>query len=180
MKSKRTFNCPNCKQRISATPAQYGQQGPCPTCGSLLIVPNRKKVSKKRPPPPKLPEYTPLSTASPFRMTGQQIFLSVVLIGFFVIIPMCSNSNTSNSGSTSTVYNSSWDNSVSQVERHLKSTLRDPDSYQSVEWGQVTSSGDGGSTVRHKYRAKNGFGGYNTEERIFKIDSHGNVTDNSQ
>jgi hypothetical protein len=30
--------------------------------------------------------------------------------------------------------------------------------------------------VRHKYRAKNGFGGYMVEERIFMLDSTGNVT----
>lgn len=74
------------------------------------------------------------------------------------------------------VKNSSWDGSVSQVVRYLKNNLKDPSSYESIEWGNVTET-DNGYVVRHKYRAKNSFGGYVIEHQIFHIDWQGNITD---
>lgn len=73
------------------------------------------------------------------------------------------------------VENSSWDGSVSQVKKYLKSTLKDPDSYKSVEWGNVVKTNNG-YMVRHKYKAKNSFGGYVMENNVFYLDFSGNVT----
>lgn len=73
------------------------------------------------------------------------------------------------------VKNSSWDGSVSQVVKYLKNNLKDPNSYESIEWGNVTET-DNGYIVRHKYRAKNSFGGYVIEHQIFHIDWQGNIT----
>jgi hypothetical protein len=73
------------------------------------------------------------------------------------------------------VENSAWDASVRQVERYLKQNLKDPDSYQSIEWSKVVKTDGGGFMVRHKYRAKNGFGGYTIEEQVFILDAQGNV-----
>lgn len=73
------------------------------------------------------------------------------------------------------VKNSSLDGSVSQVVKYLKNNLKDPDSYESIEWGNVTEI-DNGYIVRHKYRAKNSFGGYVIEHQIFHIDWQGNIT----
>ena len=73
------------------------------------------------------------------------------------------------------VKNSSWDGSVSQVVKYLKDNLKDPNSYESIEWGNVTET-DNGYIVRHKYRAKNSFGGYVIEHQIFHIDWQGNIT----
>lgn len=73
------------------------------------------------------------------------------------------------------VKNSSLDGSVSQVVKYLKNNLKDPNSYESIEWGNVTET-DNGYIVRHKYRAKNSFGGYVIEHQIFHIDWQGNIT----
>lgn len=73
------------------------------------------------------------------------------------------------------VFNSAWDGSVLQVERYLKNNLRDPDSYQSIEWSKVIKNDNGTFVVRHKYRAKNGFGGYNIEEKIFVLNKDGEI-----
>lgn len=75
------------------------------------------------------------------------------------------------------VKNSEWDGSVVQVKRFLKNTLNDPDSYDPVEWGQVVKdpTNEGGYLVRHKYRARNAFGGMIMKHQIFKLDSLGNV-----
>ena len=72
------------------------------------------------------------------------------------------------------VENSSIDGSVSQVKRYLKNNLKDPDSYEGIEWSDVVET-DNGYTVRHKYRAKNSLGGYVVENQIFYLDLQGNV-----
>lgn len=77
--------------------------------------------------------------------------------------------------SQDTVVNSSWDGSVSQVKSYLQGVLKDPDSFQAIEWSKVVKS-DKGYAVRCKYRAKNSFGGYVIEEKLFLMDSSGRVT----
>lgn len=52
--------------------------------------------------------------------------------------------------------------------------LKDPDSYKPIDW-EFTQSGDK-YYVRHKYRAKNSFGGYVVEEKTFVFDTDGNMT----
>ena len=73
------------------------------------------------------------------------------------------------------VMNSPWDSSVSQVEDYLKGNLKDPDSYQAIEWSSVNKKDNGNFIVRHKYRAKNSFGGMVISNAIFTLDSRGNV-----
>lgn len=74
-----------------------------------------------------------------------------------------------------TVINSAWDGSVNQVERYLKrQLLRDPESFQAIEWSPVVKT-QYGYSVRVKYRAKNGFGGYSVANQVFELDSYGAV-----
>ena len=74
------------------------------------------------------------------------------------------------------VYNSEWDGSVRQVEQWFDKNLKDPDSFEAVEWGKVVKLDDGlGFAVRCKYRAKNSFGGYNVEHKLFTLDPKGNI-----
>lgn len=73
------------------------------------------------------------------------------------------------------VKNSAWDGSVYQVEEYLKGqVLKDPDSFQAVEWSKVVK-GCGDYAVRLKYRARNSFGGYVVETRDFVISADGVV-----
>lgn len=81
----------------------------------------------------------------------------------------------SSSLDTTKVENSAIDGSVWQVKKALKRVLKDPDSYESVSWGQVHSDGNGGYTVTHTYRAKNSFGGYEESTVTATLDSQGNV-----
>ena len=74
------------------------------------------------------------------------------------------------------VKNNKWNGGVKQVENYLERTLRDPDSYESIEWSEVKEKSDG-YYVRHKYRAKNGFGGYVVTNQLFHLDFNGNVVD---
>lgn len=72
------------------------------------------------------------------------------------------------------VTNSSYDASVSQVKDYLKKNLKDPKSYEGIEWSKVKEEPNGYS-VYHKYRAKNSFGGYVIEAQVFYLDFGGNV-----
>lgn len=73
------------------------------------------------------------------------------------------------------IMNSPWDSSVAQVQNYLKKNLKDPGSYESIEWSKVNNSKDG-YWVRHKYRAKNSLGGFVIENKIFYINFDGIVT----
>lgn len=111
-------------------------------------------------------------------MNKIKLFLSAVVIGTFLLSAAGSGDDSSNSNETKeVVYNSSWDGSVRQVKDYLKKNLKDPDSYESIEWSDVVKQSDGSFRVRHKYRAKNGFGGYVVESKVFVLDKDGNVTD---
>ena len=70
------------------------------------------------------------------------------------------------------ISNSPWDGSVYQVEKYLKANLKDPDSYEGMEWGKVIEN-NSNFIVRHKYRARNSFGGYVVEEYIFTLNIDG-------
>lgn len=74
------------------------------------------------------------------------------------------------------VENSPWDGSVYQVKKYVKSNLKDPSSYESIEWSPVQKT-DRGYVVRHKFRAKNSFGGYVVEEYIITLNDCGEVVD---
>lgn len=75
------------------------------------------------------------------------------------------------------VKNSLYDGSVKQVKEYLKyNYLRDPESYESIEWSEVKEKADG-YYVRHKYRARNGFGGHVVANQLFHLDFSGNVVD---
>lgn len=94
------------------------------------------------------------------------------LIGMFILVLIISLFNTESTTSinNSEPVNSSWNGSVYQVEGYLKNSLKDPDSYEGIEWSKVANNRDGTYKVRHKYRAKNSFGGYVIENKVFILD----------
>lgn len=102
----------------------------------------------------------------------------IVIVGFIKGDIGESNSNSQAlSEQKEIVHNVDWDGSVSQVKAWLIENLKDPRSYEGIEWSKVQKV-DLPSykyMVRHKYRAKNSFGGYAIEKKIFYLDSSGNV-----
>lgn len=73
------------------------------------------------------------------------------------------------------VRNSKWDGGVRQVEDYLERHLKDPDSVEYIEWSPVAEIPEG-FQVRVKYRAKNSYGGYVIEEKLFRLTSEGQIT----
>ena len=61
------------------------------------------------------------------------------------------------------------------VKSYLRENLYDPKSYQEIEWSPSGINNAGQYYIRHKYRAKNAFGGYIIEEKIFYLDKSFNV-----
>lgn len=72
------------------------------------------------------------------------------------------------------VGNDDYDGSVKQVEAYLKGNLKDPRSYESISWSKVMHK-DSYYLVRHEYRAKNTYGGYVIENKLFYIDLYGEI-----
>lgn len=63
---------------------------------------------------------------------------------------------------------SGWSGECLIVRRFLKSNLRDPDSYEHIATTEPRAAGPFW-IVTSRYRARNGFGGYNLEQRRFYI-----------
>ena len=100
--------------------------------------------------------------------------ITIIILAILFIIGSIPAFQDDDYNASQQVSNSAYDGSVQSVRSYLKKTLKDPDSYQSIEWSSVQKEGDG-YFVRHKYRAKNSFGGYVIENKIFYLDSYGNV-----
>jgi hypothetical protein len=127
------------------------------------------------------PVQTPATTS---KLSGCAwiLIISLAIVGYTMIFG--DDDSKKSSSSKEVVYNSKWDASVQQVVDFLKSKyLNDPDSYKAISWSEVFKLNDIKEIgfpcyqVRHKYRAKNAFGGYVTEEKLFKLDYQGNVVD---
>lgn len=168
-------------QTYNAYQNQQINQTICPGCGINLFIPD-EILSEKY--------IQCLSCRKTFRnplniskneITGTNKIKGNWLIAFFVFVFFLILGNVvldDNTVSNGKVQNSYLDASVSQVKRYLKDNLLDPDSYESIEWSAVnemSGNGDYKYWVRHKYRARNTYGGYVIENKIFYIDSNGKV-----
>lgn len=78
----------------------------------------------------------------------------IFIVSIFIDRPDNKN-NKAESGSTTSeiVSNSASDGSVYQVKNYLKNILKDPDSFEAIEWSPVQNT-DTGYMVQCKYRAK--------------------------
>ncbi len=163
-------SCPKCSKPFPPNTQQ------CPHCGAYI-----HKVLAAQPAAPKKKQKIKTSPLRIFYIfaTFFAVFLVFRLIGY---LPL--------------VYNSFWDNSVSQVEEYFKKELKDPDSLQIIKWGDLEELEDKEKEkvkekegypllglwvdmtkyrVRVEYRAKNSFGGYVVKDNYFYLDSLGGV-----
>jgi hypothetical protein len=107
-----------------------------------------------------------------YAIIGIVVFLFIL----GTISDKCSSSTNNNSGSSCsgtkpTTY------AQASVRMYLRNNyLKDPESYKAISWDVSESSGGSYKyIVRHKFRAKNSFGGYVVENGMFYLDSNYNV-----
>ncbi len=148
------INCSACKKEISKNAKS------CPHCGEPIKI--KKELSKEE------------KDMQKFGCGCLLLIPSCFFIFLVYAMVTGTTSTTQSSTSSKTVSNSAWDGSVYQVERYLKRYLKEPDSFQAIEWSPVQET-DTGYIVRCKYRAKNSFGGYVIENQIFTLNRNGNV-----
>lgn len=147
--------CPYCKNTVFA-PSQIGASFKCSSCGADLITLNPSKTNSNN--------------------AKKGCLIAILIIFIFACLGQCIGS-----GDKNKVVNSAWDSSVWQVKNYLKNNyLKDPSSYEAIEWSavqEIQGSPNYKYCIRHKYRAKNSFGGYVIENKIFYLDDNGTVVD---
>lgn len=145
--------CPSCNKKISNAATS------CPGCGEPRPDGGWKKPS-----------------------AGPLGWILALVIGIALVSGQCGSDPSQKTASTSpskkleTVMNSAWDGSVWQAEDYIKRRLKDPESFEAIEWGQVVLVPGGTYQVRCLYRAKNSFGGFAIEQVLLELDRDGNVT----
>lgn len=111
--------------------------------------------------------------------TSALIFLAIIIVIISSIGEQSSFSgsynNTENYGNNK---GPSQTEAMAGVRVYLKlHYLKDPDSYEGISWEAFGIYNKDNNTyfALHKYRAKNSYGGYVVEEKLFVLDSDGNV-----
>ena len=154
------FLCPECRKNISDSARS------CPSCGYLLTVEKIAEIKKRG-----------LQAKNGCAIGCFSIIIFLLFICLLVYL-LSSHDGSSDYNTTSlheVVENSSWDGSVYQVKLWMDANLKDPDSLEFIEWSSVSKTTNGGFKVRAKYRAKNSFGGYVIENKVFFLNSDGIV-----
>lgn len=147
--------CPECKKKISDTIEE------CPQCGFKITAEVVEELQEEQ---KKLQKKGTIGCLS----------IIIIVIAFIVYANVSQKNKIKALGP---VYNESYDGSVKQVKQYLNANLKDPSSVQYIEWGKVVKTEYGDFVVRVQYRAKNSFGTYNVERKIFALNSIGTITE---
>lgn len=155
---KKLLQCPSC-EHVAPLPAST-----CPSCGVVygqLLSPDETSSGSAQ--------------KSGVVSKGQKSTYIFALIFVAVIVASMVERTKNGAAEQHPTVQNAYDGSVYQVRQFLKQQLKDPDSYQSIDWSKVVRQSDGSYLVWHKYRAKNSFGGYVVQANQFIIDGNGNV-----
>ncbi|NQD37452.1 hypothetical protein HPT27_10470 [Permianibacter sp. IMCC34836] len=150
----------------------------CSKCGALSPAEDRKCATCGSACEPLQIEAIPLSPdpgASTSNQERKPLGWGGGLIVLIVTLSFMQCTGMFKARSTDVVFNSPLDGSVLQVEKFLERTLKDPSSFEAISWGAVEKNQNGTFRVRCQYRAKNSFGGFVIETKVFVLDSTGQV-----
>ncbi len=101
-----------------------------------------------------------------FKRTVIISLIIAAIITLISVIPSNDNSGTRMTNQDAAV--------MAAVRTYLKTTLKDPKSYEEIDWSPSGINNEGLYYIRHKYRAKNSFGGYVVEQYVFFVDKNYN------
>lgn len=170
-------------QTITTETKQHSRSS-CPNCGVNLTIPD--SLTKE--------EYikclscgylftNPLYLQNKKSKESRQWKIALILIGIVLIFNLATREKSiSDKSSNNRIENyenkkgPSQTRAMAGVKTYLKRHyLKDPDSYQGISWGAFGTYKDNTYFALHKYRAKNSYAGYVVEEKLFVLDSDGNV-----
>lgn len=105
----------------------------------------------------------------------------IIIIAIFVIV-LSIIGHCNGGGSSSRIAGTGPDkfDAMTSIRIFLKHQyLKDPDSYEGIDWGPsgIYMKENNTYYMMHKYRAKNGFGGYVVENPMFILNAQGDVVD---
>lgn len=154
------ITCPECGKEFS----EFADK--CPNCG----YPNKKDVAPVEQQEAPANKVKTDSDALGTKSVGCLILAAIALLLFlFLSIPNCGGSSDSHSGTTSSVENYNDNSSFHQIlaKNHLvnrlKEFLKDPSSYQEIDYTSEYNYSRECYEVTIKFRAKNSFGAYEIE-----------------
>ena len=159
------IQCSNCGINITIDEGLKNEEYiKCLSCGCIvqntIYMQNKKKKERRQ-------------------WTSALIFLAILIVIISSIGEQSSFSgsynNTENYGNNK---GPSQTEAMAGVRAYLKlHYLKDPDSYEGISWEAFGIYNKDNNTyfALHKYRAKNSYGGYVVEEKLFVLDSDGNV-----
>ena len=159
------IQCSNCGINLTIDEGLKNEEYiKCLSCGCIvqntIYMQNKKKKERRQ-------------------WTSALIFLAIIIVIISSIGEQSSFSgsynNTENYGNNK---GPSQTEAMAGVRVYLKlHYLKDPDSYEGISWEAFGIYNKDNNTyfALHKYRAKNSYGGYVVEEKLFVLDSDGNV-----
>ena len=178
------YQCTNCDQKLESYSSAIGYVVTCPTCNTIVEVPKRSAIKE----PPPIPKDTIISKFKRWYLQKPKqanhlsnMFACNSFIGLTLFFGMASIQTFFPTSTKSTQHivskprkpyvpiNSSWDGSVLEVKWYLDKVLKDPDSFDAIEWSKVAKAYGNTYMVRCKYRAKNSFGGYVIANQVFTM-----------
>lgn len=158
------WKCSICQQTFSVT---YNDEVQQPKQQQPIIQP-RNQAPKQKP----SVNYVPDNDKKPFSFKKFAIGCFIAAAIIVLLCEICSGPERKNNTPETNKYSIEV---IVGVKDYLRHTLKDPDSYQEIEWSQIGTNSDGQLYVRHQYRAKNSLGGYVVEDKIFFLDKQGHV-----
>lgn len=159
-------NCPNCNLNLTVPDGLKKEEYiKCLSCGYVFENPFYMKNEKSKE-----------------RLQWKILLILVGIVLFFSFANRYGKGPSKSNGSKTENYvnrqGPSQTEAMAGVRVYLKRYyFKDPDSYQGISWEAFGIYNQENNTyfALHKYRAKNSFGGYVVEEKLFVLDSNGNV-----
>lgn len=195
-------SCSECGQEYPIREEMIGKRTKCKKCGKPFAIHEMVEVELEEPvetPPAKKPDTPPARSAKTSAETEHQLAVGGLVMFILLIVGIIGWTAHSHEDKPSkkptasvaeaakpqqepkkppkpqkVVYNSPWNGSVYQVKDYLEEHLKDPDSFDAIEWSGVNEVSDG-YIVRLKYRARNSLGGMIISNQIFNMDKTGKV-----